>query len=181
MKKTAVVLSVLIMGLFLFTSCKKEESSSGGSGGSSSATQGQYFMNAVADGNSFHATGTDYVPGVVMQLTDTSGAPSGSAGYTIRGIDDVTGNIIQIAIALSSPTETGTFTYSSGGYNLFSYSAGGTNVWMTVGGSPSEEGTVTISENNSNYVRGTFSFTAYNVSDSTIVQVTNGEFKAKKW
>lgn len=166
--KNSVTFLMLIFSLSafsVFTSCGKEK---GKKPSKEEEPSEKYFLTALVDGVSFG------------DPNDTNGGSmhkQGGTTYLILGLEENSGRQIYMLIDLTDPSTTGTFTSMSNGVE-FRYADGSINLW--VADESSGSGTLTITESTSDYVKGTFSFTGVDSSDNSTVQVTQGEFKAKK-
>ncbi len=167
--KNSVTFLILVFSLSAFsalTSCGKEKDKQPPE---EEETSEKYFMTALIDGVSFG------------DPNDTNGAAmfkqGGDNSYLILGAEEDGVKQIQIFIDLTNPATTGTFTSMSNGVE-FRCTIGTINLWIA--DSSSGSGTITITESTSDYVKGTFSFTGVDSADNSTVEVTQGEFKAKK-
>jgi len=87
------------------------------------------------------------------------------------------GDDSRIGINLKSPTSTGIFFHSEPDH-YFLY-AEGLTTWVAREGTG--EGLITIVENNSEFMEGSFSFTGVKPSDNSTRTFTEGYFKARKF
>jgi hypothetical protein len=163
MKITLNILLSAIIIIVLTFSCKKEGSNS------NSSQSDNYHLTVKKDGVEFNANQSVLV--------------SYSAGvldyYSIQGLDS-DGN--HLTLILKSPLATGTFPT---GMDLTApqqvsaeYKESLTSVWNSKYSLTA--GSITISQNTSTNMKGTFYFTGVSPSDSTTKVFTEGEFYARK-
>lgn len=159
--KTLKKLSILLFATLLWVGCTDDSNNPSG---------GDEFLTAKVDGADFSS------------FEDSIGASIGTGGagdvLAVQGSNN-SGDYIRINI--TSYTGVGTYTTGDAITNVSSLSYGSVTplaAWTTtfdIG-----NGTVEITEDSATHVKGTFSFTGLNSSDSTNKTITQGEFSAKK-
>jgi len=147
-------ITVLILTLTL-TSCSSDDDAS-------DSEQSTYFLNAKVDGVDFSRENV-----IVSALADDT------SFYTISALGDTS-----IILTLNSPTSTGIFTVSL--TTALSYQQNIPFAVWGAGGESGNSGTITITENTDDFIKGTFSFTGVNLLDNSTKEISQGVFKAKK-
>ena len=153
--KTTILLLLLTV---IISSCSSNDDTS------DILAQSDFFLTAKIDG-------VDYVSDFVF----VSALADETDIYIISSV----GEFSSIGLTLESPISTGTFTPTAEGATVLFYQE--TDPFVIWGASEDAgSGTITITENNANYIEGTFSFTGVNPADNTTKVVTQGAFKAEK-
>ena len=163
MKNFKKILLTLFVSLAMFA-CKSDDDAGDGPGG------GEGTFTAQVDGSSFSGiTGT-----VVARLTNSGTALAVSGG---------TSDAENLQIILTAFDGVGTYQLNAINIGTYSYLPDPSNpdpntvvVFTTVNGA-SSNGEINISSFDGDNIQGTFSFTGYNINNtSDTVSVTNGEF-----
>ena len=145
---------LLITAVLLFTSCKKVNNST-------SKTYDYYFKVSI-DGVEHSFDKGVYVNSSSLKV-----------GLIAITPNDGKGKNMSIAISSKDTRATGTFTNE---FTAVYFQEGVAGVWDA----ERNMRTVTILENNDDFIEGTFSFTARNLKDDTIKKLTEGTFRARK-
>lgn len=156
--KTLYKLSLLCFMFIFFMACSEDDPTEGTNGGAT--------LSAKVDGTGF------------TSLEATIGAVVNSGVLAVQG-SDASGKYIRINIT----SYNGKGTYKAGdalsNTNLMMY---GTvtpiKAWATTFNFGT--GTVTITEDTSTHIKGTFSFDGYEAGDKTTKKITEGTFNAPK-
>ncbi|MEZ4858552.1 MAG: hypothetical protein R2781_07050 [Flavobacteriaceae bacterium] len=164
--KTLKILSFFLFASLVLTSCKKDDDG----GGDPQAASGT--MTAKVNGANFES-----LEGTV------AAQESNSNGVRAIGISAGTVNSENLQMIIQNFDGVGTYELNIFNIGTYSYLPDPNNpdpstvvVYMAVNGTTSG-GEVNISSYSSDRVKGTFSFTGYNIEDNTdTVQVTNGSF-----
>lgn len=156
-------ITILLFATLLWVSCASNDDNPDGS-------EGGEFLTAKVNGTNFSS------------FEDSIGASIGTGGagdvLAVQG-SNTGGDYIRIN--LTSYTGIGTYTIGNSITNVSSIAYGSVTplgAWTStfdIG-----NGSVEITDDNSDFVEGTFSFTGINNSDNTTKNVTEGKFKAKK-
>lgn len=157
MKKYSTI--ILIIAAFgIFTSC--------GESTSEDMSSDDFHFTVKIDGTEY--TNSD---AIVSANPDQDGELFKISGNKIPGEDS------WIVLNLIGPTREGTFTVPSDEISLFHTTD--SRVWGAnfEGGS----GTITISKNTAEYMIGIFFFTGVNLDDNSVMEFTEGSFKAEKF
>ena len=155
MKRTLVALLLLSILSLATSSCKKD-----------SSDDGNYFRCKI-DGVEYN------IDGLLAYATDFSDS---------RNIYGVKDNSATESMYLSIPLNTapGTYTFDSSNDDEFFalYSDASLKAYSSYWGSGS--GTITIEENHTTHIKGTFSFNAYDADTETVkLAVTEGSFNVE--
>ncbi|WP_033957412.1 DUF6252 family protein [Psychroserpens jangbogonensis] len=155
--KTMFAKIAFILLTLVLSSCSSNDDST-------NSEQSNYYLTAKVDGVNFSI---DIV--TVSTLADETDF------YVISGVGENT----SIGLTLESPISVGTFTTGVAEIVALTYQ---TNSPFVVFGASQDvgSGTITITENNANYIKGTFSFTGINQLDNSTKEISEGAFKAVK-
>ncbi len=160
--KVLLILTFSVSIFSFFTSCGSDEPSD--------ITGEDYFMTALIDGVEFSSFINQVTVGALIGVDDA---------YQLSGAEESgSGDNIAIQLLLPTATATGTFTTMDSEIILVYLRVAPFGNWGSDNSLGS--GTVTISENNATYMKGTFSFTGVNAIDNTTIEITQGKFKAEK-
>lgn len=156
-------ISILLFTALMMISCSSDDNNPTGA-------NGEEFLTAKVDGADFSS------------FADAIAATIGSGGtgdvLAVQG-SNTSGDFIRLNIV--NYNGVGTYTTGDNISNTSSVSYGTVQPianWISTFDVGS--GTVEITEDTDTYVKGTFSFTGLNSSDSTTKTITEGEFKADK-
>lgn len=176
-KLNKLMLFVMMGSLLTLSSCSSDDDSSGGGGTAASGT-----LTAKVDGTTFqsmeisssatvaNAGGTNNLV-IIASNSDGNAFSMTVFGYTGAGTYEFTGANIAI---------TNTASYTETDVNLSNPSASTIEIWQAPYDS-TMVGSITISEETSSNVAGTFSFTCKNVNgDGSVKTITDGAFNLNK-
>ena len=156
----------IIFLLLILNSCSSDSSDSSG---------GSDFITAKIDGVDFSSSFNELI------LTNSFEPP-----YRLLEVRGTSNNETQdfIRITLSSYLEPGVYNLPDEdhlllGFQFAKLAGEGEDVWTASGNYDNTFGTVTITQETDTQIKGTFSFNALGVDNSTI-QVTDGQFSLNK-
>ena len=153
--KTVRTLSLLaILSILGFVSCSKK---------ADDVTPGQ--TGTPPAGFRVNIDGADYAPDFAYALAEFPGA---NGYYAIYGLDSKTNNIV--AIALPNTATEGTYTLSNVSFGVLTYNK---EDYTTINGGT---GTITITKKTATNLIGTFSFTAYDATNTKKRVLKDGSF-----
>ena len=120
---------------------------------------------------------TAKVDGVALSLDNVIGgaAPDEADIFLITTVGGAS-----ISIALNNPVSEGTFSTGVSEETILIYQESESIDGWWLANENLGTGTVTITNNNSSLIEGTFSFTAFNGLSNTTKEITEGRFRAKK-
>ena len=164
--KTLKILSLFFFASLVLASCKKDDDG----GEDPQAASGT--MTATVDGGSFES-----LEGTVMAQETNSG------GVRVMAVSAGTVDSENLQMIIQNFDGVGTYELNLANIGTYSYLPDPRNpdpttvvVYMAVNGTTSG-GEINISSYTSDRVKGTFSFTGYNIQDNTdTVSVTSGSF-----
>lgn len=164
MKKGVTIIIILLM----LVACNEKNSDT-----KKDKSTNETFLTAKVDGVDFSSNSKKVL---FIAFSGQLSHKSGIVGTNTKGYE--------ISFMLPNPITEGTFnTDTTDPKVILSYSESANKASWHVGNDNNPTNmpfTITITKVDETYVEGTFSFTAINIKDNTMKQITEGEFKAEK-